>query len=102
MKHRWLGILFLILVINSIYLVALPSPTVFYMGNSVLHLGLGVALTIAAVIVYRREGPPVRWMILAAILGLVLVYLGNTLPNRMVLLAHIGAGIVAVLSVFLW
>jgi Tfp pilus assembly protein PilF len=102
MKNRLLGILFLILVINSIYLVALPSPTVFYMGNSVLHLGLGVALTIAAVIVYRREGPPVRWMILAAILGLALVYLGNTLPNRMVLLAHIGAGIVAVLSVFLW
>src|SRR6478735_2896945 len=98
MKNRFFGILFLILVINSIYLAAFPSPTVFYMGNSFLHLCLGVALTIAAVIVYRREGPQVRWMILSAILGLVLVYKGNTLPNTKLLLAHILASVIAVLA----
>ena len=38
----------LALLVNTAYIAALPSPTLFYMGNVVLHLVLGLALTVAA------------------------------------------------------
>jgi tetratricopeptide (TPR) repeat protein len=44
----------LVLLVNTAYLAAFPSPTLFYMGNAVLHLALGLALTVAAVVLWRR------------------------------------------------
>ncbi len=104
MANRILGISFLVLLVNSIYLAALPSPTVFYMGNAVLHLALGLALTIGAVWFYRRrsDAPQLGWLILSAVLGLILVYAGNTRPNRWLLVAHISAGVFSVAAVYIW
>jgi Flp pilus assembly protein TadD len=43
-----------VLLLNTAYLAAFPSPTLFYMGNAVLHLALGLALTVAVVLLWRR------------------------------------------------
>ena len=49
---RYAGILLVLLLINTAYIAAFASPTVFYMGNVVLHLALGVALGGGAVVVH--------------------------------------------------
>jgi tetratricopeptide (TPR) repeat protein len=48
----------LALLVNTAYLAALPSPTLFYMGNVVLHLALGLVLTVALVLLWRRSVRP--------------------------------------------
>ena len=40
---RWVAAGFLLLILNSAYLWAFASPTVFYMGNVLLHVALGAA-----------------------------------------------------------
>ena len=42
----WMAVLFLALLVNTAYLAAFASPTIFYMGNVLLHLGLGLALAV--------------------------------------------------------
>ena len=37
---------FLILLINSAYLISFGEPTLFYIGNVLLHIVLGVALIV--------------------------------------------------------
>ena len=105
MLKRAFAILFFILLINTVYLVTLPSPTVFYMANALLHLVLGVALTVGAVWLYRKNAQ-VAWigcLIVSAALGLALMYLGNTRPNFWLLIAHIVAGVLAVgISYGMW
>ncbi len=39
---------FVVLLLNSAYLWPLAEPTIVYMGNLVLHMLLGLVLTIAA------------------------------------------------------
>ena len=50
---RALPILFLALLVNSAYVAALPTATVFYMGNVLLHVVLGIAAAAAGL---RRNG----------------------------------------------
>lgn len=38
---RWTGLGFLVLLGNSAYLAAFATPSIFYMGNVVLHIALG-------------------------------------------------------------
>ena len=99
MLKRAFPYLFFVLLINSVYLAALPSPTIFYMANALLHLVLGVVLTIGAVWLYRKDSGA---LVVTAILGLALVYLGNTRPNSWLLLAHIAAGVLAVAASYTW
>lgn len=49
--------LFIGLVVNSGYLAAFPSATVFYMGNVLAHLVVGVLLLFALLLAsgHRRE-----------------------------------------------
>src|ERR1700687_3215034 len=57
MRDHWKNLAaagWLLLLINTAYIAALPSPTLFYMGNVVLHLALGLALTVAVVRRWRR------------------------------------------------
>ena len=101
---RAFGSLFFLLLVNTVYLLALPSPTVFYMANALLHLVLGVVVTIGAVWLYRRNAE-VAWigcLIVSAALGLGLMYLGNTRANFWLLLAHIIAGVLAVGAGYVW
>ena len=49
-----------VLLLNTAYLAAFASPTVFYFANVVLHMVLGVALAafVAVQVVRRRFQPP--------------------------------------------
>jgi hypothetical protein len=61
--------LLLITVLNAAYVSAAPSPTVFYIANVLLHLGLGAATVVALGIRYRRS-PRMLPLALAAAFGL--------------------------------
>ncbi len=83
------------MLVNTAYLWAFHSATVFYMANVLLHLGLGLALSIGAVLLVRRT-PALGVFLLAAALGIYLAIGGNTSNHRPVLWLHIAAGLVAV------
>jgi Flp pilus assembly protein TadD len=119
-----------VLLLNTAYLAAFPSPTLFYMGNAVLHLALGLALTVAVVLLWRRgartggvagatgagdaddapaglpaaaAGTAALWLLLlAAAAGVGLAVAGNTTPNRWLLWTHIVASVLAVLAGLLY
>ena len=101
---------FLLLLINSAYLVAFASPSLFYFSNIVVHVALGIALTIAAIRRFRpREkgsgaisvngatGNGTRplfvatWVLLAlaAASGAGLIVAGATTQNAWLLRGHI-------------
>src|SRR4029077_20118003 len=87
----WTAILFIILLINTAYVAALPSPTIFYMGNVLLHLVLGVALTIALFLLLHEFPVAAGFFLAASALGVYLALRGNTTPHRWALIAQIVA-----------
>src|SRR5690349_4407755 len=93
--NRFSGAMFALLLLNSAYLAALPSATTFYVGNMLLHLGLGAAVLVFAlksVRAYPRESGA---MVAAGIVGLYLAVAGNTLDHRWMLWLHIAFGVAA-------
>lgn len=83
------GILFLLLLVNTGYIAAFASPTVFYMSNVLLHLALGVALMILLAVLRPRIGAASLFFVAAFLLGVFLAVAGNVTPNRWALWAHI-------------
>ena len=55
MTKRVAGIALAVLIVNSAYIAAFAQPTIFYMGNVLLHLGLGLALMVLAALRVRRH-----------------------------------------------
>ncbi|MCS7025622.1 MAG: tetratricopeptide repeat protein [Bryobacteraceae bacterium] len=94
---NWLFLVIVALVLNSAYLWALPSPTIFYMANVVLHLVLGLIVCAAL-----RVKPAVWWMLASAIPAAYLVVGGNTREHAPWLLAHIVLALVAVACLIRW
>ena len=47
---KWIGVFFLVLLVNTAYVWAFAFPTVFYMTNVLVHLGLGVVLFFAGML----------------------------------------------------
>ncbi|HVT60587.1 MAG TPA: tetratricopeptide repeat protein [Thermoanaerobaculia bacterium] len=118
------AVLFVLLLINTAYIAALPSPTVFYMGNVALHLALGLALAGALWFLLLRERragalgaaadrtpaggaaaaaprlPRAALALFAAALaaGLALVVVGNVTQTRWLLWTHIVAASLAVVA----
>ncbi len=94
---NWLLAGFLLLVLNSAYLAAFADPSLFYFGNLLLHLILGLLLVAAAIpLVRRARGPwlaPVVVFGVAVLLGIYLVLKGNLTAMRPVLVAHVAAGV---------
>jgi tetratricopeptide (TPR) repeat protein len=96
-----LAIGFVALLINSAYLAASTSPSLFYFSNIVLHIVLGIALALACVRRLRPRlqgtnvGTAVGWLLLAAaaISGAVLTVVGATTPNTWLLRGHIATSI---------
>ncbi|MFN7981408.1 MAG: tetratricopeptide repeat protein [Vicinamibacterales bacterium] len=100
--------LFLLLVLNSGYIWSLPAPTIFYMGNVLAHLVMGVLLCalgawlLASDRELRRRLPLALTAVAMAAslaLALYLVYKGNVRELHSVLQAHIIASLVAVAGV---
>ncbi len=67
------------------------------MANVLLHLGLGLVLTVAAIFMVRRI-PALGSFLLAAAVGVYLAITGNTSDKRWILWLHIGLGLFTVLA----
>jgi len=94
---RWLRAALALLVINSAYLYAFDSPTLFYVANLLLHLGLGALVLVGLVVFLRGSLRQIPWlsriaivlMIAGGLLGGALIITGATRPYYWLLLTHI-------------
>lgn len=84
-----LVLLVFIALLNAAYVAALPSPTIFYVANVLLHLVLGSAVTGWLIWKWRRGGRAAP-LVLAAGTGVWLAVKGATHNHDGVLLLHIG------------
>ncbi len=73
---------------NAAYVAALPSATIFYVANVLLHIVLGAAGVGWLLWRYRRS-PRAVPLAIAAALGLYLIAAGATFDHRTILIAHI-------------
>ena len=103
--RKTLLILFLILLVNSAYIAAFAFPTIFYMGNVLLHVGLGIAVATLSVWFSTRNREFLRGNILAmgcfavvAFLGGYLTYFGAVSQNRWAVIAHVSAAFVGTIA----
>ena len=92
------GILLVLLLINTAYIAAFASPTIFYMGNVVLHLALGLVLAVLLLWFIKSMPLPGSLFLIAALAGVFLAVRGNTMPHRWVLQAHIAVAALALLA----
>ena len=95
MRDRLLVAVAVFFVVSTGYIAAFATPSVFYMGNVVLHLVVGVGLAIAVAGMFRRMPLLAAAVGSSAIAGVVLAFAGNTAPNRWLLGLHIALGVVA-------
>jgi Tfp pilus assembly protein PilF len=106
---KWTAALFLVLLVNSAYIAAFASPTIFYMSNVLVHLVLGVVLAVAfAVLLVKRPelrpgGVPAGVLFLIALIaGIWLSVAGNLRAHRPVLWAHVAAAGLGVIAIWFW
>ncbi len=95
----WCAVSLAILLINSALLWAFPMATAFNVANLLLHVGLGAALGVVAILLARKE-PRLGWTVVAAISGAVLTYVGNTHDHKTVLFIHIAISLIAAGVIF--
>jgi tetratricopeptide (TPR) repeat protein len=93
------GLGFVGLLVNTGYIAAFASPTIFYMGNVLLHLALGVVLAFAFAALLARDADVRKWtlgpalfFVAALATGVYLAVYGNIHDHAMVLKAHIWVG----------
>jgi Flp pilus assembly protein TadD len=85
-------LLVLIALLNAAYVAALPSPTIFYVGNVLLHLLLGTAAAGWLIWKYRTSGI-VAPLLLASLAGFYLAVRGATRDHYSILWLHIGLAV---------
>ena len=85
-----------LLVVNSAYLYLFPSATIFYMGNALLHLALGLVLLAPAVKLVRQYPRESGAFLASALPAIFLAARGNTLQHRWALVLHIALAVAAV------
>ncbi|MCX6632813.1 MAG: tetratricopeptide repeat protein [Candidatus Solibacter sp.] len=99
-ERRWsvplAGIGLAVLIVNSAYLAAFAHPSIFYMANVLLHLGLGVGLMVCAAFWVRRHTWECGAFRLAGLPALYRVVRGNTMDHRWALWLHIVVVVIAV------
>ncbi|HBY59530.1 MAG TPA: hypothetical protein DEH78_06885 [Solibacterales bacterium] len=92
MLNRIVGALFLFLLLNSVYLAAFASPTIFYMTNVILHVVAGMAAAAGYVWLLvkqpRYRNVAAGFLLIGAVLGAYLVE-RNLQQAKPVLLAHV-------------
>ena len=86
---RIAGILFLVLLVNTAYVAAFASPTIFYMTNVLVHLGLGLVLTF--ILLYFIRAIPIAGglFLVSAAAALYLTVRGNITEHRWALWVHV-------------
>jgi len=108
---NWTGVFFIVLLVNTAYIAAFASPTIFYMTNVLFHLGLGLALAIALVLLLKsdrdlRRGIPaaVICFLVSLGFGVFLTFWGNVTGHRWALWSHIVAASVGIAALvpYIW
>ncbi|HTS28076.1 MAG TPA: tetratricopeptide repeat protein [Bryobacteraceae bacterium] len=99
--RRFTTVALAFLLVNSAYLAAFPRPTIFYMANVLLHLGVGLVLLALTIPLARRYPREAGAFLAAGLPALFLAVRGNTLPNRWILWLHIWLAILAVVLIAL-
>src|SRR5260370_20874575 len=54
-RRVWLTAAIALLLLNTAYLAAVASPTIFYFSNVVLHIGLGLVIAFVLARAYYRR-----------------------------------------------
>jgi tetratricopeptide (TPR) repeat protein len=97
------GVGFIVLLVNTAYIAAFADPTIFYMGNVLAHLVIGVLLAVlfGALLfrdqdVLRGAGPSALFFAIALGFGLYLVLVGNIREHQWVMRTHIIAAVIGV------
>jgi Flp pilus assembly protein TadD len=80
-------LLLILAILNAAYVAALPSATVFYVANVLLHVVLGAA-AVGLLLWRHRHTPRAVPLLIAALLGLYLTVAGATFDQRAILLLH--------------
>ncbi|MBI4479540.1 MAG: tetratricopeptide repeat protein [Acidobacteria bacterium] len=101
---KWAGIGVVVLLVNTAYVAAYSSATIFYMMNVLGHLVLGAALLIALLILlatnpeFRRKTPIATTLFfLSGGLALYLAFYGNITEHRWAFWSHIATAAVGTL-----
>jgi tetratricopeptide (TPR) repeat protein len=87
-----------LLVANSVYLALRADPTIFYMGNVLLHIGLGFIVAVLFALWVKDSFRSLPWtgkvasvaLLAGAVIGAVLTWTGAYRPYRWALHWHIG------------
>lgn len=102
---------FVLLLLNTGYISAFATPSIFYMANVLLHLvlGLGLAGGLAGLLTRHRElrrplGLSAVFFLITTASAIGLVWVGNLREHRWMLNAHIASSLlgVAALAPFLF
>src|SRR5438270_11215250 len=88
-----------LLLINSALLAAFPTDSLFEIANVLLHMGLGAAVGVAAVMLARVDRNQIG-VALAAASGVLLAAIGNTRDHFIVFLVHVIVSLVAAAVLF--
>ena len=108
---KWIAVAFLVLLLNTAYIAAFASATVFYMGNVLIHLVLGLGLSIAVVFLIAKNAglrrsisTALAFFLIAFLAAIYLVAAGNVLEHRWVLWVHISTALLGVVALipFAW
>jgi tetratricopeptide (TPR) repeat protein len=104
-NHRRLAVLFLLFLINTAYIAAFATASIFYMTNVLLHVFGGMALAGAGVWLMVRHRDrlealaiPAGLLGVATLTGLFLTWYGAIRPNQAILVAHIAVGAAGVFA----
>jgi tetratricopeptide (TPR) repeat protein len=98
-----------ILTGSALYLAAWPAPNLFYALMVLVHVGVGVLFSLAALRflprIFKQPGyQRVAWILfgIGALIGFVLIGTGTTRPFKYVYLAHILFSVIAVAMLAAW
>lgn len=91
-------VLFALLLLNSAYLAAFATPSLFYMGSVLAHIVGGIVVVALFAWAVYREHRAAAWTLgAAALIGIYLAWRGNTLDQKAVLWVHIALAVAGVL-----
>src|SRR5438309_245810 len=80
-RMKWFWAILAVLLVNTAYISAVHPATVFYMANVLLHLVLGLALSVLTILLLRKK-PALLVLLGSSVLGLYLAVAGNTSDHR--------------------
>ena len=99
---------FVLLLVNSAYLAAYATPSLFYFVNLTLHVGLGAVLAVIGAWMLRRAPFAAALAIAAPLLaigaatGFYLTVVGALTRNRWLLQIHIASAAIGALVLIVW